>query len=78
MLCFSGDGSDSVSKDMMYSQQSCVSSSSSSSFFFFFFFKVQIQREAGTVRIGLITVLRTTRSDHGSHGSLFFSHKAVL
>ena len=47
-------------------------------FFFFFFFKVQIQREAGTVRIGLIMVLRTMRSDRGSHGSLFFSHKAVL
>ena len=25
-----------------------------------------------------VTVLRTVRSDHGSHGSLFFSHKTVF
>ena len=50
----------------------------SSSFFFLFFFKVQIQMDAVTVRSGLITVLRTVRSDRGSHGFLFFSHRAVL
>ena len=30
------------------------------------------------MRSGLITVLRARRSDHGSHGFLFFSHRAVL
>ena len=30
------------------------------------------------MRSGLITVLRTVRSDRGSHGSLLFSHRAVL
>ena len=32
----------------------------------------------GTVRNGLITVLRTVRADRGSHGFLFFSHREVL
>ena len=30
------------------------------------------------MRSGLITVLRTVRSDCGSHESLFFSHRVVL
>jgi len=30
------------------------------------------------VRSGLVTVLRTVRSDHGLHDSLFFSPRAVL
>ena len=30
------------------------------------------------MRSGLVTVLRTLRSDHGLHGSLLFSHRAVL
>ena len=30
------------------------------------------------MRNGLITVLRTVRSDRGSHGFLLFSHGAVL
>ena len=44
--------------------------------FFFFFFK--FNRKYGTVRIVLITVLRTVRSDRGSDGSLFFAHITVL
>ena len=55
MLYFSGDGSGSVSEDMMYSRQLCF-------FFFcfsvfFFFLKVQIQREVGN---------REKRFDYGS------------
>ena len=50
----------------------------SSSFFFLFFFKVQIQMDAVTVRSGLITVLRTGRSDRGSHGFLFFPIERFL
>ena len=30
------------------------------------------------MRTGLITILRTVRSDRGSYGSLFFSHRTVL
>ena len=30
------------------------------------------------MRSGLIIVLKTVRSDRSSHGSLLFSHKAVL
>ena len=30
------------------------------------------------MRSGLITALRTVRSDRGSHGSLLFSHRAVF
>ena len=43
-----------------------------------FFFKLQIQREAGTVRNGSTTVLRTVRFDRGSHGSLLLSSRTVL
>ena len=32
----------------------------------------------GIVRSGLITVLKTVRSDRGSHGSLLLSHRAVF
>ena len=44
----------------------------------FFFSKVQIQRKQGTVRSGLITVLKIVRSNRGSHGSLLFSYRAIL
>ena len=49
-------------------------------FFFFFFFwgRFRFKWKQGTVRSGLITVLRTVRSDCGSHESLFFSHRVVL
>ena len=30
------------------------------------------------MRSGLIMILRTVRSDRGSHGSLLFSHRAVF
>ena len=43
-----------------------------------FFSKVQIQRKQGTVRSGLITVLKTVRSNRSSHGSLLFSYRAIL
>ena len=45
---------------------------------FFFFFRVRFNGKQGTVRSGMITVLRTVRSDRGSHGSMLFSHRAVL
>ena len=77
MLCFSGDGSGSVSEDMMYSQQLCFFFFCFS-VFFFFFLRFRFIGKQGTVRNGLITVLRTIRSDRGSHGSLHFSHRAVL
>ena len=48
------------------------------SFFFFFFLRFRFKWKQETVRSGLITVLRARRSDHGSHGFLFFSHRAVL
>ena len=77
MLCFSGDFSGSVYENMMYFQQLCFFSS-----VFLcvcvFFFKLQIQRDAGTVRSGLITVLKTVRSDRGLHGSLLLSSRTVL
>ena len=54
-------------------------SSSSSSFSpFFFFLRFRFNGKQGTVRSALITVLRTVRSDRGSHESLLFSHREVL
>ena len=49
-------------------------------FFFFFFFlgRFRFKWKQGTVRSGLITVLRTMRFDCGSHKSLFFSHRVFL
>ena len=44
--------------------------------FFSFWFK--FNGKQGTMRTGLITILRTVRSDRGSYGSLFFSHRTVL
>ena len=77
MLYFSGDGSGSVSEDMMYSRQLCFFFFCFS-VFFFFFLRFRFKGKQGTVRNGLITVLRTMRSDRGSHGSLLFSHRVVL
>ena len=37
-----------------------------------------ISDEVGTVRSGLITVLKTVGFDRGSHGSLHFAHRTVL
>ena len=45
-------------------------------FFFFFFFKGSDSK--GTVRNGLITVLRTVRLNRGSNGFLLFWHWPVL
>ena len=42
------------------------------------FLRFRFKWKQGTVRSGLITVLKTGRSDHGSHGFLLFSHRAVL
>ena len=47
-------------------------------FFFFFKKRFRFKGKQGTVRSSLITVLRTVRSDCGSHGSQLFSHRAVL
>ena len=47
-------------------------------FFFFFFLRFRFKWKQGTVRSGLIMVLRTERSDRGSHGFLLFSHRTVL
>ena len=47
-------------------------------FFLFFFGRFRFKWKQGTVRSGMITVLRTVRSDCGSHESLFFSHRVVL
>ena len=47
-------------------------------FLSFFFLRFRFKWKQGTVRSGLITVLRTGRSDRGSHGFMFFSHRAVL
>ena len=46
--------------------------------FFFFFVMFRFKEKQGTMRSGLITVLRTVRSDRGSHRSLLFSYKAVF
>ena len=56
----------------------CVSFSFVFLCFFFFFLRFRFKGKQGTVRNGLITVLRTVRSDRGSHGSLHFSHRVVL
>ena len=45
---------------------------------FFFFLRFKFKGKQGTMRSGLIMVLRTVRSDYCSHGSLHFSHGAVL
>ena len=45
---------------------------------FFFFLRFRFKGKQGTVRSGLIMVLKTVRSDYSSHGSLLFSHRAVL
>ena len=76
-MCFSGDGSGRVSEDMMYSQQLCFFFFCFS-VFFFFFFRFRFKGKQGTVRSDLIMVLRIVKSNHGSHGSLLFSHRAVL
>ena len=76
MLCFSGDGSGSVYENMMYFQQLCFFSS-----VFLcvcFFLRCRFKGKQGTMRRGLITVLRTMRSDRGSHGSLLLSSITVL
>ena len=85
MLCFSGDGSGSVFEDMMYSQQLCFFFFRMFFclfcflfFFFFFVLKFRFKGKQGTVRSDLITVLKTVRSNRGSHRSLLFSHRAVL
>ena len=46
--------------------------------FFFFFLSCRFKGMQGTVRSGLITVLKTVRSDRGSHGSLHLSSRTVL
>ena len=82
MLCFSGDGNGSVYEDMIYSQQLCFFFFCFSVFYFYFYFyfylRFRFKGKQGTVRNGLIKVLRTIRSDRGSHGSLHFSHRVVL
>ena len=50
----------------------------SSFFFLFIFLRFRFKWKQGTVRSGLIMVLKTGRSDRGSHGFLLFSHRAVL
>ena len=90
-MCFSGDGSGCVFEDMMYSRQLCFFFFCLFVCFFFLFFcfvffflfffsvlKFRFKGKQGTVRSDLITVLRTVRSDHSSHKSLLFSHRAVL
>ena len=47
-------------------------------FLFFFIIRFRFKWKQGTVRSGLITVLRTGRSNRGSHGFLLFSHRAIL
>ena len=47
-------------------------------FFFFFVLNFRFKWKQGTVRSDLITVLKTVRSNRGSHRSLLFSHRAVL
>ena len=42
------------------------------------FLRFRFKRKQGTMRSGLITILRIVRSDRGSHGSLLFSHRAIL
>ena len=77
MLCFSGDFSGSVYENMMYFQQLCFFSSVFLCVFFFFL-SCRFKGMQGTVRSGLITVLKTVRSDRGSHGSLLLSSRIVL
>ena len=77
MLCFSGDFSGSVYENMMYFQQLCFFSSVFLCVFFFFL-SCRFKGMQGTVRSGLITVLKTVRSDRGSHGSLHLSSRTVL
>ena len=81
MLCFSRDGSGRVFEDMMYSQQLCFFFFCFSVFLFFiflFFLRFRFKGKQGTMRSGLIMILRTVRSDSGSHGFLLFSHRAIL
>ena len=49
-------------------------------FFFcvFFFFFLEGSDSKGTVRSGLITVLKTVRLNRNSNGSLLFGHRPVL
>ena len=77
MLCFSGDFSGSVYENMIYFQQLCFFSSVFLCVFFFFL-SCRFKGMQGTVRSGLITVLKTVRSDRGSHGSLHLSSRTVL
>ena len=78
MLCFSGDFSGSVYENMMYFQQLCFFSSVFLCVFFFFFLSCRFKGMQVTVRSGLITVLKTMRSDRGSHESLLLSSRTVL
>ena len=48
------------------------------SVFFFFFFFWEGSDSKGTVRSGLITVLKTVRLNRDSNGSLLFGHRPVL
>ena len=47
-------------------------------FLFFFIIRFRFKWKQGTVRSGLITVLKTVRSNRSSHGSLLFSYRAIL
>ena len=55
---------------------SCVSFSFVFLCFFFFFWEGSDSK--GTVRSGLITVLKTVRLNRDSNGSLLFGHRPVL
>ena len=47
-------------------------------FFCVFFFFLEGSDSKGTVRSGLITVLKTVRLNRDSNGSLLFGHRPVL
>ena len=76
--CVSLEISVAVFMKTWYTSSSCVFFLLFFCVFFFFFLSCRFKGMQGTVRSGLITVLKTVRSDRGSHGSLLLSSRTVL